>query len=216
MAALNIKLTHEEMLKFEYELRDKGEIVVAGVDEAGRGPLAGPVVAACAVFDLNKPFPDANDSKKLSEKQRDELFDIVKNSCIAYGIGVRDEKRIDEINILNATKEAMLEAIENASKMLGEIPKNILVDHVKIPGLPDFVNQNSITHGDALSVSIGAASILAKVTRDRFMVEMDKVYPGYGFAKHKGYGTKAHYEAIEKLGMCEIHRRSFLKVKGKK
>ena len=201
----------EELLQFEYKLRDGGEVIVAGVDEAGRGPLAGPVVAACAVFDLNKPFPAADDSKKLSEKQRETLFDGIINSCVAYGIASRDQTRIDEINILEATKEAMREAVEKAGEMLGHIPENILVDHVKIPGLPKGVNMQSITHGDALSVSIGAASILAKVTRDRFMVEMDEIYPGYGFAKHKGYGTAAHYAAIRELGPSPIHRMTFLK-----
>ncbi|MBP5666096.1 MAG: ribonuclease HII [Clostridia bacterium] len=205
------ELAREEMLQFENMLREKGAKVVAGIDEAGRGPLAGPVVAACAVFDLSKPFPDANDSKKLSAKQRDKLFDDVIESCIAYGIGIRNNKRIDEINILKATLEAMKEAAENAARSLGGMPRHILVDHVHVTGLPQGVEQISITHGDALSVSIAAASILAKVTRDRMMEEMDKVYPGYGFAAHKGYGTKAHYEAIHELGVSPIHRMTFLK-----
>lgn len=200
-----------DLLRFEKMLMERGHSIVAGVDEAGRGPLAGPVVAACAVFDMKNPFPEANDSKKLSEKQREKLFDGIKESCIAYGIGIVGNERIDEINILRATFEAMRAAIMQAAEKLGGVPKHILVDHVHVPDLPNGVEQISITHGDALSLSIGAASILAKVTRDRMMVEMDSVYPGYGFAKHKGYGTAAHYRAIRELGISPIHRKTFLK-----
>ncbi|MCR5695156.1 MAG: ribonuclease HII [Clostridia bacterium] len=200
-----------DLLRFEKMLKEKGVVFVAGVDEAGRGPLAGPVVAACAVFDMNKPFPEANDSKKLTEKQREKMFDGIIESCAAYGVGMADNERIDEINILRATYEAMRAAVNEAARKLGGYPEHILVDHVHIPDLPAGVEQISITHGDALSLSIGAASIIAKVTRDRLMTEMDSVYPGYGFAKHKGYGTAAHYQAIRELGMSPIHRRSFLK-----
>lgn len=200
-----------DLLQFEKMLKERGATVVAGVDEAGRGPLAGPVVAACAVFDMNSPFPEANDSKKLTEKQREKLFDGIIESCLSYGVGIVDNDRIDEINILRATYEAMRMAVKQASEKLGGVPKHILVDHVHIPDLPTGVEQISITHGDALSLSIGAASIIAKVTRDRMMVELDSVYPGYGFAKHKGYGTAAHYAAIKELGVSPIHRKSFLK-----
>ena len=200
-----------DLLQFEKMLKERGATVVAGVDEAGRGPLAGPVVAACAVFDMNSPFPEANDSKKLTEKQREKLFDGIIESCLSYGVGIIDNDRIDEINILRATYEAMRMAVKQASEKLGGVPKHILVDLVHIPDLPTGVEQISITHGDALSLSIGAASIIAKVTRDRMMVELDSVYPGYGFAKHKGYGTAAHYAAIKELGVSPIHRKSFLK-----
>ncbi len=200
-----------DLLRFENMLKNGGATVVAGVDEAGRGPLAGPVVAACTVFDMNNPFPEANDSKKLSEKQREKLYDGIIESCIAWGVGIVDNDRIDEINILQATYEAMRAAILQAADKLGCVPKHILVDHVCVPDLPKGVEQISITHGDALSVSIGAASIIAKVTRDRMMIELDSVYPGYGFAKHKGYGTAAHYQAIRELGISPIHRKSFLK-----
>lgn len=216
-------LTYQERLRFENMVKEQGGLYIAGVDEAGRGPLAGPVVAACVIFDLSKQLPDANDSKKLTEKKRDELFDLVINSCISYGIGIVPANVIDDINILQATYLAMKNATEEALSGLSDISPtgtfdfgndgklDLLVDHVHIPNLPDCIFQRSITHGDALSVSIGAASILAKVTRDRIMTELDKVYPGYGFAKHKGYGTKAHYDAIKALGISEIHRRSFLK-----
>ncbi len=205
------KLSHEELLKFEHEYAEKGIKLVCGVDEAGRGPLAGPVVAACVVFDTACEYPDANDSKKLSEKQREKLYDKILSSCKAYGIGMSNNNVIDDINILQATYRAMREAVANAEKMLGEQIPVALVDHVHIPELPDRIEQCSITHGDALSVSIGAASIIAKVTRDRLMIKYAEEYPGYGFEKHKGYGTKLHYSAIEEQGMTPIHRRSFLK-----
>lgn len=213
------KLTYQERLKFEMMVKEQGAVIVAGVDEAGRGPLAGPVVAACVIFDLEKEFPDADDSKKLTEKKRDELYDKILDSCISYGVGIIPASVIDEVNILQATYLAMKNAVTEALSDLSENPHysinngkiDLLVDHVHIPNLPGNILQRSITHGDALSVSIGAASIIAKVTRDRIMTEMDSYYPGYGFAKHKGYGTKAHYEAIKSQGICEIHRRSFLK-----
>lgn len=196
----------QSMLKYEKELQNEGIYIIGGVDEAGRGPLAGPVVAACVVFDSRKPFPRANDSKKLSEKKREELYDEIIDKCLCYGIGDADNTVIDEVNILNATYIAMKNAIEKCAE---HIPGILLVDHVHIPNIDIF--QKSITHGDALSVSIASASIIAKVTRDRLMKEYDKTYPGYGFAKHKGYGTKAHYEALNTHGMTDIHRKSFLK-----
>lgn len=205
------KLTHEELLDFERNCKDNGYRLVCGIDEAGRGPLAGPVVAACVVFDTEQEYPMADDSKKLSEKQRVALYDDVISSCKAWGVGISDCDVIDEINILQATFRAMRQAVAEAEKMLGAPIEAALVDHVHIPDLPSHIKQVSITHGDALSVSIGAASIIAKVTRDRMMVKYAEEYPGYGFEKHKGYGTKAHYAAIEEQGISPIHRRTFLK-----
>lgn len=196
----------QSMLKYENELKNEGIYIIGGVDEAGRGPLAGPVVAACVVFDSRRPFPRANDSKKLSEKQREALYDEILEKCLCYGVGYADNNVIDEVNILNATYIAMNNAILQCKEYVPEI---LLVDHVHIPQTQ--ISQKSITHGDALSVSIAASSIIAKVTRDRMMKDFDIKYPGYGFAKHKGYGTKAHYEAISNLGICDIHRKSFIK-----
>ena len=188
------------------------EFIIGGIDEAGRGPLAGPVVAACVVLDREKEILYINDSKKLSEKKRNELYDEIKDKSYAYGIGIVDEKIIDEINILEATHIAMKEAYENADKMLKEkLDKNInmlFVDALKIKNVD--IKQVSIVHGDALSISIAAASIIAKVTRDRMMIEYDKVYPEYGFQQHKGYGTKVHMDALKKIGPSPIHRKSFL------
>lgn len=198
-----------ELRRYENELKEAGFRYVAGVDEAGRGPLAGPVCAACVIFDLYKEFPDADDSKKLTPAKRDALFDQIISMSEGYGIAFSDNKRIDEINILQATYEAMREAVLSAVKMSGINPDRILIDHVHIPKIP--FTQISITHGDALSVTIGSASILAKVSRDRLMEEYAVKYPGYGFEKHKGYGTKDHYEAIRKIGISEIHRKTFLK-----
>lgn len=200
-----------ELCEYERQLAEEGLTLIAGIDEAGRGPLAGPVAAACIILKADGPFVrGADDSKKLSEKRREALFDEIKESCVSYGIGIVGNDRIDEINILQATYEAMREALNIAiSKAANIVPEKILVDHVHIPQIQ--IPQLSITHGDAKSVSIASASILAKVTRDRLMKEYDKKYPEYGFAKHKGYGTKLHYEAIEKYGVCEIHRRTFLK-----
>ncbi len=194
-----------ELLKYERELAEKGYMLIAGVDEAGRGPLAGPVVAGCVIFPAEGPFPKANDSKKLSEKARDKLFDEITSMALAWGVGIVDSKTIDEINILEATHLAMRKAIEAC----GIKPDIAMVDHLKIKNYEG--EQFPLTHGDALSVSIGCGSIIAKVTRDRMMVELSKEYPGYGFEKHKGYGTKAHYEAIRELGISPVHRKSFLK-----
>lgn len=199
-----------EMSEFENKFP---EHIIAGIDEAGRGPLAGPVVAACVVLDRDKEIFYLNDSKKLSEKRRDTLYDEIITSAKAYGIGIIDEKVIDEINILEATHLAMKEAFENANKMYVEkYHENInmlFVDALKIKNID--VKQVSIVHGDALSISIAAASIIAKVTRDRMMIEYDKKYPEYGFIKHKGYGTKAHIDKLKEIGACELHRKSFIK-----
>lgn len=193
-----------EMFTYENKLFSEGIIRIAGIDEAGRGPLAGPVTAACCIPDFSKIAQGVNDSKKLTEKKRESLFDVIKESCICFAVVSEDEKVIDEINILNATKKAMKKAL----RQLRVEPEYLLVDAVK----HDFgVPYSAIIHGDALSYSVAAASILAKVTRDRLMLEYDKIYPEYGFAKHKGYGTKQHIEALQKYGPCPIHRRSFIK-----
>jgi len=199
-----------ELTRYERELRAKGYKILAGVDEAGRGPLAGPVAAGCVIFPEGCELPRANDSKKLSPKRRDELFEEIKAAALGWGVGLADNEEIDRLNILQATYEAMRRAIRAAVEMAGgTTPDILLIDHVHIPGIT--LEQFSLTHGDALSVTIGAASILAKVTRDRMMEEYDSVYPGYGFAAHKGYGTAAHYAAIREQGICPIHRRTFLK-----
>lgn len=200
-------------LKKMSEFEDKfSEYIIAGVDEAGRGPLAGPVVAGCVVLDRSKEILFLNDSKKLSEKKRDLLYDEIIDKSFAYGIGVVDEKIIDEINILEATHVAMKEAYENANSMYkekyGKEINMLFVDALKIKKID--INQVSIVHGDALSVSIAAASVVAKVTRDRMMLDYDKKYPDYGFSKHKGYGTKYHMDKLKEIGPCEIHRKSFL------
>lgn len=198
-----------ERLKKMHEFEDKYSEYeyIAGIDEAGRGPLAGPVVAASVILPKDCEILYLNDSKQLSAKRRDELFDEIKQKAIAYGIGIVSQGRIDDINILQATYEAMREAIGRMSEK--QNPDLLLVDAVHIPDVD--IKQVGIVKGDAKSVSIAAASILAKVTRDRFMVEMDKLYPEYGFASHKGYGSKSHIEAIKKHGASPIHRQTFIK-----
>ena len=198
-----------ERLKKMHEFEDKycEYEYIAGIDEAGRGPLAGPVVAASVILPKDCEILYLNDSKQLSAKRRDELFDEIKQKAIAYGIGIVSQGRIDDINILQATYEAMREAIGRMSEK--QNPDLLLVDAVHIPDVD--IKQVGIVKGDAKSVSIAAASILAKVTRDRFMVEMDKLYPEYGFASHKGYGSKSHIEAIKKYGASPIHRQTFIK-----
>ena len=193
-----------EMKSFERELWSKGIKYIAGVDEVGRGPLAGPVVTAAVILPEDFDILGVDDSKKLSAKKRDELYDLIMDHAIAVSIGRREPSVIDEINILNATKEAMVDAVMGLSVKA----EHVLIDAVKLDAL--HIPQTSIIKGDAKSVSIAAASIIAKVTRDREMVDMDAIYPGYAFASNKGYGTKAHYEGLAKLGPCPIHRRSFL------
>jgi len=189
----------------EYENQYAACSCICGIDEAGRGPLAGPVVAGAAILPKDCEILFLNDSKKLSEKRRNELFLEIKEKSIAWGVGIVGPERIDEINILQATYEAMRQAI---SKLSVE-PELLLNDAVTIPGVT--IGQVSIIKGDAKSVSIAAASILAKVTRDQMMVQYDQLFPGYGFARHKGYGTAAHIAAIKELGSCPIHRRTFIK-----
>ena len=209
---LAIKRT-KELRRPEIELMDKGYSLIAGVDEVGRGPLAGPVVAAACIFDRDVDIVGIDDSKKLSEKKREQFFDEIKDKALAYGIGEASCEVIDEINILEATKLAMKRAIDEADKMLESKGRDriqiVIFDAVKINDLKK--EQMSVIKGDQTYFSVAAASILAKVTRDNLMKEYDKVYPKYGFASNKGYGTKAHYEGIKKAGITEIHRKSFLK-----
>ena len=211
MAKLTIEQLEEKydrLYAYEREYHAKGYSVIAGIDEAGRGPLAGPVVAGCCILDPNVKILGLDDSKKLSEKKREELFVQIKEKALAWTVCEISAEVIDEINILEATKKAMRTCVEDISKKLR--PDLLLIDAVNLSGTG--VDVVPIIKGDANSDSIAAASILAKVTRDHIMMEYDKVYPGYGFAKHKGYGTKDHYAAIRELGMTPIHRRSFLKV----
>lgn len=204
---------HNTMMAFDDEYRQNGTFIVAGVDEAGRGPLAGPVVTACAILPPDFDVIGVDDSKKLSEKRREELFEKILNKSLAYGVGIADNDLIDEINILQATKKAMRDALGNANKMLEEKTGmnvgHVLFDAVEIEGLD--ISQSAIIKGDAKSLSIAAASIIAKVTRDRMMMEYHEQYPYYGFDKNKGYGTKTHYAGIEEHGITPIHRKSFLK-----
>ena len=199
-----------EMRAHEAELRASGARYIAGIDEVGRGPLAGPVYAAAVILPADWDVLGVNDSKKLSAKKRDELDEIIREKAVAYGIGISDNQEIDEMNILNATKAAMLKAIDAANAKLpeGECIDCILIDAVK---LDTDIRQESIIKGDEKSLSIAAASIVAKVARDNYMTEMDELYPGYDFASNKGYGTAAHYEGLRELGMTPIHRRTFLR-----
>ena len=220
----HLKQKLEEMLTYERKLWEAGIPYVAGVDEVGRGPLAGPVCAACVVLPQGFDVIGVNDSKKLSEKKRKELYVLIVEKALAYGIGLIGNERIDEVNILNATKEAMLAAISGASAMLAaregtpDMPPasegapaigHLLVDAIKLSeaGIPG----TAITKGDEKSVSIAAASIVAKVTRDRIMTEFDSSFPGYGFASNKGYGTEAHYAGIMAQGITSIHRKTFVR-----
>jgi hypothetical protein len=191
------------MRSYEQEYREFHGI--CGIDEAGRGPLAGPVSAAAVILPADCEILFLNDSKKLSPNKRALLYDEIKEKAIAWGIAMVSPERIDEINILQACYEAMREAVRSLS-----VPPDLLLnDAVTIPGLP--MQQVPIIKGDAKSVSIAAASVLAKVERDRRMEEYDRLYPGYGFAKHKGYGTAQHIAALRELGPCPIHRRSFIR-----
>lgn len=191
------------MKQFEDEYRVYGNI--CGVDEAGRGPLCGPVVAGAVILPKEYDILYINDSKKLSEKKREELYDEISEKALTWSVGIVSPERIDEINILQATYEAMRIAIQN----LSIVPDILLNDAVTIPEVD--IRQVSIIKGDAKSQSIAAASIMAKVTRDRIMAQYDMMYPEYGFLKNKGYGTKQHIEAIKEIGPCPIHRRTFIK-----
>ena len=195
-----------ELKKIEKEFYEKNVKYIAGIDEAGRGPLAGPVVVASVIMPEDSMIEGVNDSKKVSESKREKLYDLILSEAISYGIGISYQDEIDEINILQATKKSLTRAIQQM-----EIKPNVIlvdaltgIDTLKIP-------YKSIIKGDAKCYSIAAASIIAKVTRDRIMREWDKVYPEYGFASHKGYGTAKHIAAIKEFGPCPIHRRSFIK-----
>ncbi len=188
----------------KYEREYAAYQYICGIDEVGRGPLAGPVVAGAVILPKDCDILYINDSKKLSEKKREELYDIIMEQAVAVGIGCSTPERIDEINILQATYEAMREAISK----LEPVPDLLLNDAVTIPQVE--IRQVPIIKGDAKSISIGAASIVAKVTRDRLMVQYDEIYPEYGFASHKGYGAQAHVDALRRYGPCPIHRRSFI------
>ena len=195
-----------ELWKFEHIAYDEGFSCVCGVDEAGRGPLAGPVCAAAVILPPDLEIEGLNDSKKLTDKRRRALYDVITEQALAYGIAFASEQEIDRINILQATFLAMRRTVEQLELQ----PALALVDGNREP---DFgsIPVRTIVKGDSLSANIAAASILAKVTRDRFMEEQDAVYPQYGFALHKGYGTQAHYAALREYGPCPIHRRTFLK-----
>ena len=198
-------MSEVNMWEIEQSWMEKGYEIICGVDEAGRGPLAGPVCAAAVILPPNLELPGLDDSKKLSDKRRRELFPLIKEKAIAYGIAFADHDEIDEINILQATYLAMQRALDQLSVK----PQLALIDgnRAKDFGVP----VQTVIHGDSLSASIAAASILAKVTRDRYMEEMAELYPQYQFEKHKGYPTKLHYELLREHGPCPIHRRTFLK-----
>lgn len=198
----------EDLYKYEKECYQKNYTLIGGVDEVGRGPLVGPVVAACCVLPKDFYLEGLTDSKKLSEKKRNLFFEYIRKHAIAYGIGVVSPERIDEINIYNASKEAMIKAIK-------EVQKQISLEIVLVDAMPlDLdIPSISIVHGDALSISIAAASVLAKVTRDQMMYELDEKYPMYGFGNHKGYPTKKHIEALEKYGLIDGYRKTYGPVK---
>lgn len=195
------------MYEYERQANAEGYDLIAGVDEAGRGPLAGPVAVAAVILPKELYLPFLNDSKKLSEKRRETLYDMIKEQAVAYSVVLVDREIIDKENIYEATKNGMY----NAILKLSQKPDKVLIDAMPLDKLP--IPSLSIVKGDAKSASIAAASVLAKVTRDRFMREMDKVYPEYGFKNHKGYGTKAHIEAIKKYGPCPLHRETFEPIK---
>ena len=192
----------DDNYKYERELIDKGITLIGGVDEVGRGPLVGPVVAACVILPLDFSLDGLTDSKKLSEKKRDFFFEEIKKQAISIGIGIKDENVIDEVNIYEATKLAMIDAINNCKVK----PEHILIDAMP---LDLDIPTTSIIKGDLKSITISAASVIAKVTRDRMMYELDKEYPMYEFKKNKGYPTKAHMEAIKKYGIIKEHRKTF-------
>ena len=205
-------------LKRVEELYEKQNLkAIAGIDEAGRGPLAGPVVVACVIMPRNSMIEGINDSKKIAEKKREKLYELITEEAISYGVGIVGQKEIDEINILQATKKGLTLAIKEMEEKLRKNPKSGIIkpDVILVDALTkintDGIPYKSIIHGDAISYSIACASIIAKVTRDRIMRQWDEVYPQYGFAKHKGYGTAAHIAAINEYGLCPLHRITFTK-----
>lgn len=196
----------QEIKKYEQDLYNKNIEYVCGIDEAGRGPLAGPVVVAAVIMPKDSMIEGVNDSKKVSEKKREKLYELITQEAICYAVGIIDQKEIDKINILNATKKGLIQAVKD----LKIKPQAILVDaltNIDTCGVPYL----SIIKGDAKSYSIAAASIIAKVTRDRIMRQWDEIYPQYGFEKHKGYGTAMHIAAIKEYGICPLHRLTFVK-----
>ena len=195
-----------DLLKYEKDLYKQNIEYIAGVDEVGRGPLVGPVVAACVVLPKNYILDGLTDSKKLTEKKRDKYYEIIMKDALGVGVGIIDAKTIDKVNIYEASKLAMMEAINNVG---------CKIEHVLIDAMPLNLNipSTSIIHGDALSLSIAAASVIAKVTRDKMMYELDEKYPEYGFSKHKGYPTKLHLENIKKHGILDNYRKSYKPVK---
>ncbi len=195
-----------EMSSYEKKAREDGYKYIAGVDEAGRGPLAGPVVAACVILPEDIFIEGLNDSKQLSLSKREYLFDIIRKKAVSWGVGIIDQTIIDRVNILNATKMAVKQAVKSTDVE----PGLLLLDALRISDID--IEQVSIIKGDCKSISIAAASVMAKVTRDRILVEIDSIYPQYGFKKHKGYGTRDHMDAIKKYGICPIHRMSFTKM----
>lgn len=203
---LNLSKKFQSLLSYDQNLTKKGYKIIGGIDEAGRGPLAGPVVASCVVLDVNSPIFGVDDSKKLSESKREFLFWEIKKNAIAVGIGIVDNKVIDEINILQASLKAMVQAVKNLSIK----PDFLLIDGQFCPEID--IPKQAIPGGDSKSLSIASASIIAKVTRDKIMMELDKIYPQYGFCKNKGYPTKEHISAIKKYGPCEVHRKTFAPV----
>lgn len=190
---------------YQFDSEVAGVDLIAGVDEVGRGPLAGPVVTACVILNKDKIIPYINDSKKLTKAKREELYEIITNNCIAYSIGINDEKVIDDINILQATLQAMSHCV-NAMEIK---PEFVIADAVTIPNID--IPQRGVIKGDAKSAAVAAASIVAKVTRDRMMEEYAKIYPEYGFDSNMGYGSASHIEALKTVGPCPIHRRTFIK-----
>lgn len=198
-----------DLYKYENELYNSGINFIGGVDEVGRGPLIGDVVAACVVLPRDFALDGLTDSKKLSEKKRDAFYDYIINNCVAYGIGYVHADEIDKINIYEASRKAMMESISIVRKKINL--EHVLVDAMPLPDLD--INSTSIIKGDAKSISIAAASVVAKVTRDRMMYELDKIYPMYGFASHKGYPTKKHIEAINKYGLIDGYRKTYGPVK---
>lgn len=196
-----------DLYQYEKELQKEGINLIAGVDEVGRGPLVGPVVVACVILPQDFVLEGLTDSKKLSEKKREKFYDYIMEHALSVSISEKSEKVIDEVNIYEATKLAMYEAIKKSPIQ----PEHVLIDAMKLEDLA--IPHTSIIKGDAKSISIAAASVIAKVTRDRMMRELDKKYPEYGFAAHKGYGTKKHLEALEKYGILDCHRKSFAPVK---
>lgn len=196
-----------DMLALEAQAVRRGYRCIAGVDEAGRGPLAGPVVAAAVILPDGLMLPEVNDSKQLTEQKREELFDIIRAEAVSVGVGIGDHNLVDSINILQATLSAMRDAVSQ----LTPAPDFLLIDGIS--SIRMNIAQRTVKQGDALSLSIAAASIIAKVTRDRMMLEFDALYPGYGFASHKGYAAASHQAAIAQLGPCPIHRKSFRGVK---